>query len=551
MKEKQSKKELAGILFFLLGAGMLICSAFLCFSSDIWYDEVFSLGLVRKPVGELISITARDVHPPLYYLILKLLLTAVPENTVAMQVAVAKLVSWLPFLCMLLLATFPVKKYFGTWSAGLFFFLTMSMPGLSEYTVEIRMYSYAALFVTIAMTEAWGVLTEGRLKNWILLTGAALCACYTHYFACVAACMIYLYVLLALLLKKRKKELKGYLISAAVCIICYLPWLLTAVTKQVSQVKENYWIQPVSLRTLGGCVKFLFAPAFSSEKVSAATAVVLFLLFAGEMVFAVFHLLSLRNQESSSLFVRGVVQEREEAAQDADRLIFSLGCLMPLIGIIIFGFLASILIKPIFVYRYMIPAMPCMWLSLAVFPENRNCRAEDFLTGRKRKGKTAAATAVLLLLMIVGIQDFRAFYGNEMWKRKQMKEAQTVLTKLSEEETITIFNFGQLQAVMAYYEGTDSYLWYERSEELVRELFPEVHDLVEGEFTDEAGISQLKDLLKDGRTVYFLGSGNARDEIVAKWQEAGISVREDGSAMIERYWFNLYALTIDAGVKPR
>ena len=30
MKEKQSKKELAGILFFLLGAGMLVSSAFLC-----------------------------------------------------------------------------------------------------------------------------------------------------------------------------------------------------------------------------------------------------------------------------------------------------------------------------------------------------------------------------------------------------------------------------------------------------------------------------------------------------------------------------------------
>mgnify|MGYP000361055853 CR=1 FL=1 len=43
MKEKQSKKELAGILFFLLGAGMLVSSAFLCVGSDIWYDEVFSL----------------------------------------------------------------------------------------------------------------------------------------------------------------------------------------------------------------------------------------------------------------------------------------------------------------------------------------------------------------------------------------------------------------------------------------------------------------------------------------------------------------------------
>lgn len=562
MKEKQSKKELAGILFFLLGAGMLICSAFLCFSSDIWYDEVFSLGLVRKPVKELISITARDVHPPLYYLILKLFLTAVPENAVAMQVAAAKLVSWLPFLCVLLLAVFPVKKYFGMLSAGLFFFLTMSMPGLSEYTVEIRMYGYAALFVTMAMTEAWGVLTEGRRMNWILMTGAALCACYTHYFACVAVCMVYLYVLIVLIVGKKKKELQSFFVSTVVCVICYLPWLLTVVTRQVSQVKESYWIQPVSLRTLGGCVKFLFAPAFSSGKFSAVIAVVLFLLFAGEVLSAIFHLLSRKKQGSSmedlqiteeeTPSAKGM-RETKEAAQDTDRLIFSLGCIAPLAGILMFGFLTSILIKPIFVYRYMIPAVPCMWLSLAVLSGNRDHRAEDFLTDRKRRGTKTVNTeiAILLLLMIVGIRDFRAFYGDETWKRKQMTEAQTLLSELTEENAIMIFNFGQLQAVMSYYEGTDSYLWYERSEELVRELFPEVHDLAEGEFTDEAGITQLKELLAGDRPVYFLGSGNARDEIVEKWEKAGIYVREESSAMVERYWFNLYALTIDEGTKPR
>ena len=204
-----------------------------------------------------------------------------------------------------------------------------------------------------------------------------------------------------------------------------------------------------------------------------------------------------------------------------------------------------------------------MWLSLAVFLGNRSCGVEDFLTGweskengtgqkeKRKKAESAVIAAVLLLFVIIGGCDFRAFYGNEMWKQKQMKEAQEVLTKLSEEDAVTIFNFGQLQAVMAYYEGSDSYLWYERAEELVKELFPEVHDLAEGEFTDEAGISQLKELLKEGRRVYFLGSGKAREEIVAKWQEAGISVREDSSAMIERYWFNLYALTIDEEAKPR
>ena len=43
----------------------------LCFSSDIWYDELFTVGFVSQPVGRMISLAARDVHPPLYYLMVK------------------------------------------------------------------------------------------------------------------------------------------------------------------------------------------------------------------------------------------------------------------------------------------------------------------------------------------------------------------------------------------------------------------------------------------------------------------------------------------------
>ena len=54
--------------------------------------------------------------------------------------------------------------------------------------------------------------------------------------------------------------------------------------------------------------------------------------------------------------------------------------------------------------------------------------------------------------------------------------------------------------------------------------------------------ARLKELLMDGKSVWFLGSGNARDEIIEKWENAGIKAEECGSAMVERYWFNLYKI---------
>ena len=68
---------------------------------------------------------------------------------------------------------------------------------------------------------------------------------------------------------------------------------------------------------------------------------------------------------------------------------------------------------------------------------------------------------------------------------------------------------------------------------------------MEGEFSDEEGVRALKELLlaKAGSgtgKVWFFGSGNARDEIIEKWEKAGITADEKASIMIERYWFNIY-----------
>ena len=74
MRRKLTWDEILGILLFLLAACFLAVSVFLCFSDDIWYDELFTMGLAGQSFGELISVTARDVHPPLYYMIVKLFL---------------------------------------------------------------------------------------------------------------------------------------------------------------------------------------------------------------------------------------------------------------------------------------------------------------------------------------------------------------------------------------------------------------------------------------------------------------------------------------------
>ncbi len=531
IKRNMTWDEILGSVLCLAGMGMLCVSVYLSFSSDIWYDELFTMGLAGQSCGKLVSITARDVHPPLYYMIVRLFLWIFGglEREIFYQVTAAKLVCVLPFFLCILYALTKIRKNFGTFAAGLFCFLLPAMPKLADYTVEIRMYGWALFFVTAGMLHAYeltasrGICGEkdsgneklsGRksLIDWIALTLYGLAACYSHYFACVAYAMIYLYLLLVFFAAYRRKESQGkeirtLLVSGICCAAGYLPWIIGAFTLQLSQVRENYWIQPLTWRSLGGCVKFIFQFAFPGQTVSMLAGAFLFAVY-GEML-ALFLLKERRKKKASFIF----------------------GCLGVLAGIVVFGFLASVLIRPVFVYRYMLPALGVFWLAFAVLLA-------------QAKEKKLFFIPALVFVTISGVLNYRSFYGEEMWKRVQMKEAGQALSQVDEND-IVIFNFDQTQAVASYYLKNDTYLWYGKPEELIREMYPVNHALVEGEFSDEEGIRALKELLvakeqAGNGKVWFFGSGNAREEIIEKWKNAGIEASESASVMIERYWFNLY-----------
>lgn len=518
MKQKLKWDELTGVVLLAASIGMLGVSVYLCFSKDIWYDELFTMGLANQSLGGLISITAADVHPPLYYMIVKLFLMigAVLPGSVN-QIVIAKLVSILPFLLCVIYAFTKVRKHFGMFPAGLFCFLLISMPELADYTVEIRMYGYALFFIMAGMlhafelAESYGKASDqpkvGNVKNWIALTLYSLAACYTHYFACVAACMIYGYLFVTALVKHRGKQIiKLFLTSGLVCTAGYLPWLMTAVVSQVGTVKENYWIPPLSLRTLGGCVKFLFQPVLGKDVLNILAAILLFGIYGLLLIFCLRSWL--RKNTGKAFFVLG-----------------SIGCLL---GIILFGFVASWLVRPIFVYRYMLPAMGLFWLAFAILVS-------------ELKNRSCLWIPLTLLLILTGAGNYRSFYGEEMWKRVQMQKTEEALSGIGEED-ILLCNFKQVQAVVSCYLPNESWLWYEEPEELIVKMYPQNHSLVEGAFSDEEGIERIRKLLLTGRTVWFLGSGNAREEILDKWEMEGITAQEEKSVLLERYWFNLYRI---------
>lgn len=511
-KEKISCQSIIGWLLSGISILMLIKSVMLCFCNDIWYDELFTVGMIEHSYGELIAFTARDVHPPLYYCITKTFADLCKLiNPAADTVIAAKVVSVLPYFIIALYSVTFIRKRFGSFTSGVFLFSVIAMPQLAGYTVEIRMYSWALLFVTATLLHAYGTLTAEKMQriHGVAMVLYGLAAAYTQYFACVAVVMIYLYVLVGFLLH-HKSRVREWFLGVILSILGYSPWLSVLIS-QMTAVNQDYWILPLTWRSLGGCVKFLMKPSFSNDRLNTVLAVVLFLVYVAVLVAFMI--------KTRKLYHNGMV-------------LFAIAGIGALAGLVLFGFLVSILVRPIFVYRYMIPAMGCFWLAFAV------CLGS--LTDSK--GLIYGKLIVTALLVVIGLRNYRAFMGEEEYKALLMQDTQEALTSVDAED-IVIYNFDQVQAVTSYYleDTVDSYLWCDTPEELIQDIIRPYGTI--DDVQDVMALAQKG--AEEDRNVLFIGSFNSRDEIVDEWRKAGLTVAEQGSYLLERYWFNIYKVSIE------
>ena len=605
-------KNGCGVLFLFLGILSFFVCLFQAFGQDIWFDEVFSVNFIQHSYKEIAALTGKDVHPPLYYWYLKLFhdigKVLVPA---ASSIVLCKLASMLPFVGIFVYTLTAIRKNFGLHVAGLFWFLIMTMPQISNYTVEIRMYSLALFFITAAFVHSCelvrafpaqgvseaertaepvvaagteeaaepgvaagteeaaepkaagsevtsgAVLVSGsvtgenglikwwkRNKHWLLFWVYGILTAYTQYYACVAVIAIYiaLFVFFVVMAHKGKTEktpckkthiykeqlkeqeailtkapVKGWkaehtteqetgriagkcigkvLLCAGLSVLAYLPWL-PFFFSQVRTVSSSYWIQPLTWKSIFGCMKYIFLPVSYAVKKNYVLACVMILVFG-------------------AAFLYSFLMKRK----DARGRFFLLTGLWIAVFTTLIGFVCSILNRPIFVYRYLIPCLGAMWLVAAVV-------LWDFV--EKNWG-------ILLFVpfLLSGYSNMQGFYGEENKKIVEMKATQSFLADFPK-DAVVLCNFNHVQAVTACYlkDSNEIWLYGSNPEDLIAELLPQCWGLED--------TTELSQLVKE-RDVYFFGSFNSREELLKEWETEGIAYTEEGTYLLERYYFNVYHL---------
>ena len=306
---------LPDLLLVAFAAFLVVFAAQFIANQNFWLDEYYSIHLVELDWAEIPDFTAGDVHPPLYYYILKVFVTLFGNAH-----AVYRIASFAAYLLTVGMALVLFRPAFGRLAT--FFFLCLMGPNAASlhYFTEVRMYGWALFFVLLCGFSGYK-LVEGRAhwrRWWITLTLTGLIAGYLHYYALLAVGLIYL-SLLIYSIAKRRPLLRNWGIAVGLSVVCYLPWvILTAgrLTKQVS----TFWLQ--EMPALSETLELVVGNRLSSWLVLA--------LFVAACLLYLF-------------WPRG--------EQPARRWLVATGLLVA-VGLPAAGYAASILLRPMYLPRY-------------------------------------------------------------------------------------------------------------------------------------------------------------------------------------------------------
>jgi len=238
------KEWAALVIIILLGVALRL---FRLGGDSIWYDEGVSLYLANLSIPSLIAHTAGDIHPPLYYILLHLWLTAVGNSQFA-----AAFFS-LFFGILLIPATFLVaRRLLGRDVALLAALLITFSPYQLWYSQEIRMYTLGALLGLLSFHFMLGSTTES--SHFISWPGYIICSAlglYTLYYFSFLLLFENLAVV-ALWLRRRSANgpnIKAWIAAQVSVVVLYLPWLPVAV-RQATQPPVPPWRSFTSLGTV-------------------------------------------------------------------------------------------------------------------------------------------------------------------------------------------------------------------------------------------------------------------------------------------------------------
>jgi 4-amino-4-deoxy-L-arabinose transferase-like glycosyltransferase len=242
------KETLLFLLIFVFATALYL---FNINFSDLWIDETFTKALISHPLTEVFKYLTNDFHPPLYYIGLKVFtyFTGISGFTI-------RLFSVIGGLCTLLISYVVGQRILGKTGALWFCLMLVSLPMLTSYTHDARMYTWAAFMTTGVFLYSVLYMKTQKNSDLIFLGLFSLMAAYTHYYCLMAAFWSNAFVLIYLLIN-RNRAWRAHTLMGLIVFICFLPWL-TVFINQTKAAHNDFWIPEVTPSIVLSCYFYPF-----------------------------------------------------------------------------------------------------------------------------------------------------------------------------------------------------------------------------------------------------------------------------------------------------
>ena len=225
---------------------------------DFWYDEAFTGVAVKENFHDMIQMIINDVHPPLYYLSLKIFASFFNYSVYGIRLfsAIFGVLSiWALYILTKELFNINVAR----WAA----LIAAISPFAIQYSQEARMYAMLVFFILIAAYFFVKGLNTGKIKYyifWGILTGLSM---LIHYMGIIFSSLYYavfvvwgicginvdLIISWQIKIKEILKKLipsKQLFIGYGVALLVFLPWIKIFIHHFLLKGNNLSWVKPAS-----------------------------------------------------------------------------------------------------------------------------------------------------------------------------------------------------------------------------------------------------------------------------------------------------------------
>lgn len=410
MDESDNKKTLGTILLIVYCLILIGLNIYRIFNNNFWGDEIWSIRLANLDIKYLVDATANDVHPPLYYLYVKLFVEILGNKGWVFHLS-----SVFPYILECICILTLIRKKFGNKCAAILFTFISLLYNCVEFNNEVRMYSLASLFCLISYLAFYNVLKRNEIIDDVIFVTSSLCAAYTHYYALVTVAFLYI----ALLIKTFEKRIKfsKLLIIYVTTILGYLPWFFTLL-ETFGRTKDTWWM---SYNVgIGDCLKFYF------ESSSDIYTWLMFFLFIGLVIYEIVkNIIDNKNNKSHYLTLTNY---------------WLLWGVIASLGTIVIGQTLSYLIRPFYQIKYVYPSAIYVYVAFS------------YLLEKKKNKWIIVYACVFTLTLCANIPRYIESCKNDLYlKTTQEETIEFINSNISKEATISSNYTGFPQFLLPYY----------------------------------------------------------------------------------------------------